>query len=402
MAMTKKGVLLAAGIWITIAILCALALRYYFFPSRHRDLIEKTGSGSANIAYKVEINFGTDGFPGYAPIRSEAMKREMDAIGAKLTFKDNKGSYAGQLQDLQNGTLQMATFTIDSLIKTSIDLGDMPGTIIYVIDESRGADAIVAYKGAVNSLQDLNTSGSSFILTPDSPSEFLARTVVSSFNMPNLPQKFVTPVDGAKNVLRTLRSADKTKKIAYALWEPYVTQALNDENVHVIIDSSKLTGHIIDVLVVERRFLRDNPTVVRSFIEAYMRVTYKLAKQQDGFLNLIMEDSRKQNDAMTKHQADNNVKGLVWKNTLENYTHFGLVSGAEGGNLPTIDRIISNIMTVLVKTNGVPENNIVAGQEKKLYYDGVLRELQNARFHPDLSGVNILDSAAGNVAFDSV
>ncbi len=49
----------------------------------------------------------------------------------------------------------MAAFTVDALIKTTAQSGESspPATIVALIDETRGADAMVAYKSAVKNVE---------------------------------------------------------------------------------------------------------------------------------------------------------------------------------------------------------------------------------------------------------
>ena len=51
---------------------------------------------------------------------------------------------------LKSGKVQMAVFTIDAYLKAGSEIGEFPGSIVLVIDESKGADAIVAYKRGVS------------------------------------------------------------------------------------------------------------------------------------------------------------------------------------------------------------------------------------------------------------
>jgi len=400
--MSKKTILNFAFFWIVLLAIVACGYRFVVAPIFRNKLIAETGSDGTKTVYKNQINFGIDSFSGYAIFRSSQFKTELQSQDISINFVDDKAVYADRFKALQDGSLQMAVFTVDSNIVASINAQDMAASIVLVIDETKGADAVVAYKGAVQSLQDLNAANATFVLPPNSPSEFLARTVLASFNLSNMPEKFYTENESAEKVLRTLRQADKSKKVGYFLWEPYVTQALNDENVHVILDSSKLSGYLIDVLVVERKFLKENPSVVRAFVESYLRVAYSISKQKDGFINLILEDSKKQNNPLSRHQAENLVRGILWKNTLENYAHFGLVSAAEAGGLPNMDQIISNIVGVLTKTGAVSETNYLTGKEKSLYFDGILRSMQAGKFRPDMGGANIIENVTGKTSLDAV
>ncbi len=395
----KKKTLYAACGFMFLLFVLALSYRLVFGPILRLRLIAETGSSS--VVAKKQINFGIDSFSGYAILRSSQFESELAAHDIKVNLLDDKADYETRFKAMQNKSLQMAVFTIDSLVKLSAEFKDMPASIVLVIDETKGADAIVAYKQAVKNLQDLNDSGSFFVLTPNSPSEFLARTAKASFNLSNMNKNFVEK-ESAEEVLRVLRKADKTQKVGYTLWEPYISQALNDDNVHVVFDSSKLNGYILDVVAVERNFLKEQPDVVRSFVESYLRVSHSISKQQDGFSGVILEDSKKQGSPLSKHQTQNLTKGLLFKNTLENYAHFGIVSAEESGGLPNMDRIISNVIGVLVQTGFMQEENYLVGKEKFFYYDGIFRSMQASRFRPDISSNNVLASATGNTDLDAV
>ena len=69
----------------------------------------------------------------------------------------------------------MAVFTIDGYLAAGQELGEFPGTIVAIVDETVGADAIVAFEDDVPSLTSLDDRSARVVLTPASPSEFLAR-----------------------------------------------------------------------------------------------------------------------------------------------------------------------------------------------------------------------------------
>jgi outer membrane protein OmpA-like peptidoglycan-associated protein len=160
----------------------------------------------------------------------------------------------------------------------------------------------------------------------------------------------------------------------------------------VLLDSARLKGYIVDVLVAQREFLRDKPELVRAVIEAYARASYRYAAEPDGLVKLVMEDARQTGaEKLDDAQAKRIVEGIQWKNTLENYAHFGLVTGAEQGGLPTLEDMIGNIMDVLVKTRAIPADPL-NGKHTTLFYDRILAELQAARFHPG-QGLDLVSGA---------
>lgn len=374
-----KGCLVAAVIWCVILAALAVGYKFLIHPYLADKLKRQTASESQ---YQHDIALAVDSFSGYAILRSELVKQELKARQIKLTFEDDRGDYAGRLKALQSGTVQMAVFTVDSLITAGAKAGDFPGSIVLVLDETKGGDAIVAHQAAVASLQDLNDPTARLVLTPNSPSEFLARVVLAHFNLPRLPEKWWTEADGARAVYDKFRAAGPAGKQAYVLWEPYVSKALQLSGAHVLIDSAKLRGYIVDVLVASRPFLRDQPELVKAVVEAHCRAAYAYSQQPDGLVKLVQSDAGGAGaEKLDETQARQVVQGIQWKNTLENYAHFGLAQGAAAGGLPHLEDIIGNIIDVLVKTKALPGDPL-NGQHNTLFYNQILADMKAANFHP--------------------
>jgi hypothetical protein len=219
-------------------------------------------------------------------------------------------------------------------------------------------------------------------LTPDSPSEFLARVVIAHFNLPNLSDRWLVPADGVQEVYAQLASAGPNQKRAYVLWEPYVAKGQGLPGVKILLDSSKLRGYIVDVLVAQRQFLKDRPEQVRLLLESYCRAAYFYAQQPDGMVKLVQDDARETGaEALDQVQARRIVEGIQWKNTLENYAHFGLTPRTAGGSLQHLEDIIGNIADVLVRTKAIAADP-VDGQYHTLFYDQVLAAMKRDDFHP--------------------
>ena len=83
-----------------------------------------------------------------------------------------------------------------------------------------------------------------------------------------------------------LRAGRASERRAFVLWEPYVSKALKQPGVHVLLDSSKLQGYIVDVLVAERQFLKDHPDKVKAVVEAYLVRSYASSQKDDGLEEL--------------------------------------------------------------------------------------------------------------------
>ncbi len=385
-----KGCLVAAIVWCLILAVLGVAYRFLVHPYLRDRLRGATGSTSQ---YKDELVLAADSFSGYAVFRSDAMRQELKNRQIRLTIQDDKADYSARIKALEDGKVQLAVFTVDSLVLAGARLGDFPATIVLVIDETKGGDAIVARRDAVASIQDLNHPDARIVLTPDSPSEFLARVVIAHFNLPNLPEKWAVEADGAKAVFNQLRAAAPGQKRAFVLWEPYVSKALALPGVQVLLDSSKLQGYIVDVLVAQREFLRDHPDKVKAVVEAYCRAAYAYSQMPDGFLQLVRDDARLTGaESLDEAQARQVVQGIRWKNTLENYAHFGLVTAPADRAVPNLEDIVDNIVDVLVRTKALAADPL-AGKHPTLFYNQILAELQRAQFHP-AKGLSLIPGLA--------
>ena len=369
----SKGCIIAV-VWLVILAVIAVAVWFFYTKPKDEQLEEATGSSSQ---YTHEVTIAADLFSGYAVLRSAQMRDNLKASGIRLTMEDDKADYGARLEALEDGDVQMAVYTIDSLLMAGAKAGGFPASIVMVIDETKGADAVLAFKDAVASLQDLDDPDARFVLTPSSPSEFLARVVKSHFKLPNLSGDWMIEADGAADVLKKMKAAKQSDKTAYVMWEPQVSQAKKLPGVDVILDSSRIKGLIVDVLVARREYLRDHPDKVRAVVEAYSRAAHHYRSQPDGFIKLVKSDDPNLSDT----EAKSLVAGIQWKNTLENYAHFGLVRGVAAGGQPNLEDIIANVTDVLIKTDAIGSDPL-GGRHSSLYFDQILTDLKADNFHP--------------------
>lgn len=367
-------IVVLAIIWLMILAGLAVAYKLLVKPSIDKKTIEQTSSKGN---YRHTVNVSLDSFSGYAFLRSEAYRKRLQSLGVRLTIEDDGADYTARLDALKRGDSQMGVFTIDSYLAAGARAKDFPGSIVLLIDETKGADAIVSYAQGLPSLQELNRSEARIVLTPDSPSEFLARIAVAHFNLPQLPPNWKTDADGSADVYKRFAGANPALPTAYVMWEPDVARALEKPGAQLLIDSSKLRGYILDVLVVERDFLRKNHDLVKDMVKAYLQTVYE-AEGNQKLTDLIKKDA---GGELSAAQAEQLVKGIEWKNTTENYAHFGLLPPERSKNVPLLDDSIIRISQVLVQTGALDEDP-VEGQPNRLYYDRIFRELQNEGFHP--------------------
>lgn len=393
----KVGILVAAFFWLVVAFGLFFAGKYWFMPRSKEKLITDTGTESQ---YKQVVKLAIDSFSGYCILRSDDVQRELLARNIKLELVDDNADYNSRAQALQKKDVQMAVFTIDSYLSACAKLKDFPATIVMVIDETKGGDGIVAYKDAVATLEDLNHSEARFVLTPNSPSEFLARIIIADLNMGNLPSVWKVEANGAQDVYRKFRSGTRSAKRAYVLWQPYISRALAEDGAHILFDSSKLSGYIVDVLVVERSFLRDHQELVREVMTAYFRAAHTYLNSPSNMVSLIREDARRSGaEHLSESQAAEVAKGIWFKNTSENYAHFGFLPSASH-KLHYLEDMIDRIRYVLVKTGAVSPDSVKI-QANQLFFQGVLRDLQKENFHPSRK-LNIVGTTSSTTAAETI
>lgn len=383
----KRGHLVAICVWGIIALAGGAAVWKLWWVPRQQAAAEKAreqqdqevlASTSSDSQYKHVVSFNHDWFTGYDVLRSQENANHNRRSNIKLNFTDDGADYVQRLKDLESGKADMATFTIGSLIKASHECGyspeEIPATIVGFIDETRGADMMVAYKKTFPNLDALNDSDVKFVLVGNSPSETLVRVMLTNFQFNHLPKDPFVFVDDPKALFDHYRSIGPNDKYVYVCWQPWGTKILDNPNAHVLIDSSRFKGYIVDVIVANRDFLYKNPQVVQDVVENYYRAVYDT---RDRRVELALDDATKSGEPLSQTQAEALVDGIWWKNTQEAYAHFGF------GNqtLQHVEDMIENLTRVLIKSGSIPKDP-TGGKPNLLYYDGIVKKMHAANFHP--------------------
>ncbi|NQT14729.1 MAG: OmpA family protein [Planctomycetes bacterium] len=359
--MSKGKLLAVCCIWLVILFMGALVWRLIFPPPPW---------------WEHEIAFALDSFSGYAVFRSEEFEEGLREKRIKLSLTDDGADYSQRIRALKEGGVQMAVFTVDALIKASAEMGDLDAVIVAVVDETIGADAMLADKDAIPNLDALNDPRTRFVLTPDSPSETLARVVIAHFKLDKLGDQPFQEAEGAEDVFNRYQNAPPDTHQVFVLWEPYVSRLLEDPDVHRVVDSGDFEGYIVDVIVANRDYLRKEPDVVASLVEAYLEALYTF-DGKDEMIQLVLDDADSLGEPLTQQQAEKLVRGIWWKNSQENFAHMGL---RETKTLQPMETIIGNITNVLKQTNGISEDP-TRGKPDLLYRDTILRKLSH--LHPE-------------------
>jgi hypothetical protein len=351
-------------------------------PSTDKPSTDRPSTdGGTDKGPKKKIRLALDSFPGYCIFRSDELKKKLKAQDIELVLEDDQADYPKRMETVSKGDTPLAVFTIDALINASPREGAPPATIVMLIDETRGADAMLGYKLGLPDLDALNKKTARITLVPDSPSEMLTRLLRSEFNLSELPARRADYLDEAKSAEKAYEAflkARPNEPHAFVLWEPYVTLALkNKPEAHVLVDSSRFKGMIVDCLVVQSKYLGEHEDEVRAVVQAYLEVLHDAQKDPRGMEKLVKADADHPmvNEPKIKENAAAVVKGIWWKNTLENYAHFGLLTAEETQGLQHVLDMVKNITEVLKQTKQPNDPDPGVARQDRLIDSRILRKL---------------------------
>jgi ABC-type nitrate/sulfonate/bicarbonate transport system substrate-binding protein len=382
---SKTKIALAAFVWLFVLAVGVGIWKLVLQPAQKAEQAkeeeikekEKIDSTQGTSRYQHELTLGLDAFSGYAVLRSQEFRDQLSGHGIRLSTNDDAADYSKRMDQLESGSIQFAAFPIDALIKVCSERNKLPVTIIALIDETRGADAMVAYKSRFPDVDALNSANTKFVMVGDSPSETLTRVVMKDFDLAKLSANPFRKVDSPEKIMASYQAAAPTTDEVYVTWEPYVSQLLENDAMHVLVDSSKFTGYIVDSFVVSRDYLVKQPQVVEQVLDSYFR-SMNAFRDPQKLKRLVLDDAKQTGSKLTEAQADRLLAGIRWKNTLENYAHFGL----KEDRVVHIEDMIGRIMSVLVSTKGI-ERDPTGGQFPKLFFDKALAKLKSDNFLPE-------------------
>jgi flagellar motor protein MotB len=382
-SMSKGKIIAKAAVWFVLIGVGVVAYKYWWHPAEiaqeeeqkeaeHQATLDAT---SSNTKYRHTVPFATDGFSGYSPWRSPGFRTEAGRYSIRLDIKDDGADYPARLRAIADGSVPMGVFTIDALYKVSAQLNDTPATIIMLGDETKGADAMVGPGRKFPNIDSLNSPDLKIVCLADSPSETLARVVMDAFNLDQLPANPFEFKDSPQAVFDAYKASSPTDNKVFVLWEPDVSQVLKNPDYRVIVDSSKFSGYIVDCVVVQRDFLIKNEDVVTNIIKAYLTTVFN---SRNDMKDMVIADAKSLGEPLTDEQATKLVEGIWWKNTQENFAHFGLTSAP---GIQPMEDMCRNISNVLLKT-GAMSSDPTNGRPNLMYYDGIMRKLFDSSWHP--------------------
>lgn len=300
------------------------------------DVDTSTPLGSATNPIKVSIV----SFHGYAPAivaNGNSLTTQPGSIAAgnnvhiEYIIQDNIPTLT---EVFTSDTAHCAWRTSDFWAQEQPNLrgNDLDGRAVMIVDNTQGADAIIARDPAIRRIEDL--VGKKVAVLQYTPShgmliDAIANSSLSERQKSQIEYIFINAEGGTGAVGAALESGDVD---AAVLWDPDLSLAVNNSGAHVIYSTRVATNLIFDVIVCDTRMLNDeaNRGAVQNFVKTWMEgVTAAKADPNNAVTALLETESVF--EELGRREGRPFVRGLfnnlVWTGLDDNMRILGLAGG---------------------------------------------------------------------------
>ena len=338
---------------------------------------------------KGKIHIGMDSWIGYFPLCSQEMRKRMRTAGYLLSCEDDKADYRKRMAELEEGDLEFAVTTVDAYLLSG-SATNFPGTIVAVIDESKGGDAIVAWGDRLKSLDALKAETDYRIaFTPASPSAHLLKSMAVHFDIPRLLAKdkgWHLATDGSEQALKKL--LDKEVDAA-VLWEPDVSRALQNQGLVKLLGTEDTDKLIVDVLLVSRKFSQKNPQAVATVLENY----FDTLRFYRNSAEALLTDAAAQS-GLDQQRVGSMLQGVRWASLSDNAQNwFGI--GNQGAQVEQgLVEAIETATDILIEYGDYSRNPLPDEDPFRLIYSQYVGDLYDKALRSTQFGQSRVDTAA--------
>ncbi len=203
-----------------------------------------------------------------------------------------------------------ADISLETIDMSIVDVGiGTPEVMILMLDESIGADGIIATK-EIQDIEDLK--GKKIGCSIGDPPYFLLRILMQRHN---ISKDDVSILDiqaeeaGAAFVIGNIDAA--------CTWEPWLSKANARKGGHILVSSADTPGTIVDVMVVRPKILKKRRSEVKIIIKAWLDA-YEYYKSNPKESNKIMGKAFD----LTAEEFEEYTQGIKWNDLDENQKFF--------------------------------------------------------------------------------
>jgi NitT/TauT family transport system substrate-binding protein len=221
----------------------------------HAPLAPAAERTSFNVAWSIYVGW----MPWDYADRSGILKKWADKYGIKIKLT--------QINDYIESINQYTAGQFDACVMTNMDMltipsaGGVDSTALIVGDFSNGNDGVVL-KGGGRQLADIK--GQKINLVELSVSHYL---LVRALGTVGLRERDIKVVNTSDADIVAAFSASSTTSVV--TWKPQLSAILASPQAHLVFDSSKIPGEILDLMVVNSAILTANPKLGKALIGAW-------------------------------------------------------------------------------------------------------------------------------------
>ena len=308
----------------------------------------KPAAGGTNVG-KGDGPLGSDGNPlkvsivsfhGYAPAlvaNGQSLKTQpgslfdREGLDVEFVIQDDIPTLA---TIFEAGTAQCAWRTSDFWAQEQPNLRNSghDAKAVMIVDNTRGADAIIARDPSIRSVEDL--AGKKLALLQFTPSHGMSIDAIDNSSLSarkkqSVEYVYIAAEDGLAGVRAALESGSVD---AAALWDPDLSLALRATRGHVVYSTKTASNLIFDVIVCDQRVLNDpqGRDAVQKLVNGWMKgvdaakanpdqAVDALVKTEEFFTLLAKEEGK----PFVKSLFDN----LLWTGVADNARILGMSGG---------------------------------------------------------------------------
>jgi NitT/TauT family transport system substrate-binding protein len=267
------------------------------------------------------MRIGMNVWPGYEPLFLARHEDRLKEADFRLVEFSNNSDVS---RAFRNGTLEAACLTLDEALYTVQD--GMDPVILVVLDESNGADALLA-RPEIKDLAGLR--GKRVAVEVSAVGAYM---LTRSLQQAGLTVKDVTPV--YVPVDKHLSAYQDGLADAVVTFEPIRARLLALGAVE-LFNSSKIPGEIVDVLVVRRDYLETHPGRARALRQAWFAALKRLHRSPHESAKTMAVRER-----VTPEEFETSLQGLHFPDEAENRVRLA-------GVAPTLLQSAERLQTVM-------------------------------------------------------
>lgn len=260
------------------------------------------------------IDISLDEWVGWKSIIDSEESGMYDAAGISVNI--NVINDATQSSNaLISGELDAAGYTINrtAFLSNKFKTAGLDVVMPFITNYSNGGDGIIA-KSSINSVDDL--IGAKIGVPEFSEAQTL---VVWFVNNSDLTQE---EKDSIINNLILFATPDEAAKAFFAgqidvaaTWEPYLTQAQNMSDCHILFSTASSSSLVMDGILFNKEFVNAYPEVVETFIEVTLQASEKYDTEFDAIRKVMPMFNTASDEDIVANCAS--AKLTTWKDNVD-------------------------------------------------------------------------------------